>query len=290
VKKRTRQPLFVVWRISMEYKILFSDFDGTLRSDGKDISEGNRLAIAAACEAGKKIVLCSGRSWKSLSFYEDELGLNRPGDYGIAFNGGVIYGYTEKGRGVLHRFVMDNDVAREAISFLKKYEKELGFHLLVFGADDDLYAEEDIKKAKSFSEDRRLSIKFVNDFSEFDTGFMKILVHGRNEALLKIAELIKPKFGDKCNIVFSAGELLELLSTGVDKGQGLMNVCDYLKIPISQAIAIGDEANDAPMLTKAGLGIAVANASDAAKAAADVVLELGCGDDAVKYAIEKYLM
>ena len=46
---------------------------------------------------------------------------------------------------------------------------------------------------------------------------------------------------------------------------------DILQIPVCDSLAAGDAENDIPMLVSAGTGIAMINASDAVKAAADVV-------------------
>ena len=64
---------------------------------------------------------------------------------------------------------------------------------------------------------------------------------------------------------------LEIFPRGVDKGTALQAVCDALAIPAEKAIAFGDHEMDIPMLKKAGLGIAMGNAVDSLKEAADVV-------------------
>lgn len=60
---------------------------------------------------------------------------------------------------------------------------------------------------------------------------------------------------------------------GVDKASGLRWLCDYLGCSPDHAVAFGDGANDVPMLRLAGLGIAMQNAGEAAKGAANVVSE-----------------
>ena len=69
----------------------------------------------------------------------------------------------------------------------------------------------------------------------------------------------------------SADVFLEIFPRGVDKGTALQAVCDALAIPAEKAIAFGDHEMDIPMLKKAGLGIAMGNAVDSLKEAADVV-------------------
>ena len=49
-------------------------------------------------------------------------------------------------------------------------------------------------------------------------------------------------------------------------------------IPVEEFLAAGDSENDLEMIEAAGIGVAVANARDAVKAAADYVSEKGDGD------------
>lgn len=64
---------------------------------------------------------------------------------------------------------------------------------------------------------------------------------------------------------------LELCSPKVNKASGLAALTEHLGIDRKDVMAIGDGANDAAMLQWAGLGIAMENACEAAKAAADCI-------------------
>ena len=62
-------------------KIIFSDLDGTLLTDDKQISPGNREAIRAMTEAGHSFVIATGRPFESALKISSELGLNGEGCY-----------------------------------------------------------------------------------------------------------------------------------------------------------------------------------------------------------------
>ena len=85
-----------------------------------------------------------------------------------------------------------------------------------------------------------------------------------------------------------AGQL-EIVAPGVNKGAGLARAAALLGIPQEETIAIGDGENDISMLRWAGLGIAMANAPDNVKAAADVIAPV-CDEDGAAWAMEKYLL
>ena len=71
-------------------KILFTDLDGTLLNDEKEVTAGNQAAIDRALEQGHKIVVTTGRPLASGLDIAERIGLTKEGCYVIAFNGGQI--------------------------------------------------------------------------------------------------------------------------------------------------------------------------------------------------------
>merc|ERR1711869_142899 len=58
----------------------------------------------------------------------------------------------------------------------------------------------------------------------------------------------------------SPAPLVSIKAPGIDKATGLQKLCKHICIDLQNAVAFGDGTNDVPMLSVAGLGIAVANA------------------------------
>ena len=82
---------------------------------------------------------------------------------------------------------------------------------------------------------------------------------------------------------------LEISPRGVTKASALLKLTDKLGIPITHSAAIGDNFNDSHMLSIAGLGIAMGNAPEEVKQAADQVT--GTNNEAgVANAIRRYLL
>ena len=65
---------------------------------------------------------------------------------------------------------------------------------------------------------------------------------------------------------------LEISAKGTDKGKGLEKLCEFLNIPLSQTIVVGDADNDIEAMKKAGLAVAMENANERVKALADVIV------------------
>ena len=64
---------------------------------------------------------------------------------------------------------------------------------------------------------------------------------------------------------------LGITPKGVSKATGLEQICRLLEIPVSETIVFGDDINDLDMIRKAGIGVAMGDALEEVKAAADHV-------------------
>jgi hypothetical protein len=270
----------------MSYKILFTDLDGTLLNDHGQISAANREAVALAQAKGKQVVLCSGRSWRSLALFDEELGLNKPGNHGVSFNGGAVYHYTPDGMGFLLQQSLENALGLQIVKALKAFDADI----LVY-AGKELLAENESAEMQHYSQHIKIPAIVVEDFAKLNTDFVKILARGENQTLKHIEREMNRRFDPaRCNIVFSSDILLEFSPPNGHKGFGVHFLAKHLGIPMQSVIALGDEANDITMLQAAGLGVAVANAVPGAKAAADITLPYSNHQDALSHVIHTYLL
>ena len=74
----------------MERRILFTDLDGTLLDDQKNITPGNQAAIDEALALGHIIVISTGRPLASALIQAERLGLTKSGCYAITSTGANI--------------------------------------------------------------------------------------------------------------------------------------------------------------------------------------------------------
>ena len=82
---------------------------------------------------------------------------------------------------------------------------------------------------------------------------------------------------------------LEISAAGVDKGKGLLKLCEYLGLSPEKTIAVGDADNDVAILKTAGLSVAMGNALPQIRELSDVSVA-DCNHDGCAEAIEKYLL
>ena len=85
----------------------------------------------------------------------------------------------------------------------------------------------------------------------------------------------------------SESYFLEIMPSNINKAKSLAKLCEYAGATREELAACGDGYNDIPMIEYAGLGIAMANAKDPVKGAADVVT-LSNDEDGIAAAIHKY--
>lgn len=89
--------------------------------------------------------------------------------------------------------------------------------------------------------------------------------------------------------VWASDTSMEITHSAATKGNALLQLSRMLKIPLENILAMGDSGNDETMLRRAGLGVAMGNAPDSIKAAADAVTEHWLRDGAA-LAIEQYVL
>ena len=89
--------------------------------------------------------------------------------------------------------------------------------------------------------------------------------------------------------VWASESSMEITHSDATKGNALLQLSRLLDIPVENILAIGDSGNDETMLRRAGLGIAMGNAPDFVKTAADAVTESNLNDGAAM-AIEQFVL
>ena len=264
------------------YSAIFTDIDGTLFRSDLTIGNATREAVREAAGKGIRIVLCSGRYITGMARAQEQLGI--PVIYS-AINGALI----KDGGEYLRETMIGRKPYNEAASFLKgKAASIIAFCETRFAIDaDDSWYERQNRICGD--------IGFRMDISDADevesiTGERpyKILVKDNDEdKLSRLIGDLRSLLGDSARVISSGRNNLEVLPPGIDKSDAIRIIADHLRIPVSETAAFGDWDNDAGMLSAAGLGIAMANGSEKAKAAADHVT-LSNDEDGIAHALREY--
>ncbi len=268
--------------MELAYKLIVSDFDGTLRRTQGGISDENLNTIKRYVERGGIFALCTGRMPISILPYAKELGLK---GLVVSYQGANIQDIES---GLL---VRDERIDWKDAAGICEFMYEHDWHIHVYDADvlyvnkDDQYRAwyEKACDVRSILTEKNISKEVVaRQISPH-----KIIVICSAEERGEIIDLLTKKFGNEFYVTSSTENLIEILKRGCDKGKALEYLAQYYGIPREQTMAIGDNYNDAPMLRIAGKGVAVENGELALKQMADFITKT-CDEDGVAYAIKKF--
>lgn len=284
-------------------KLLFTDLDGTLLTDDKQILDVDMSAISKMLEEGHKLVLCTGRPLTSAKMLAKRYGFDRPGFFLVSFNGGLIYDYaTEKS--ILTRRISVDDV-----KFIMDRAHECGMHAHTY-AGDLVVSEHETEQLKTYCRIMQMDYLVVNDIREYfgsegvTSGMapnvpinvvvkppikVNIITPFDHGSLVDFRAEMRKTTAGKLFDVFSKPEMLEFSHMKSNKGDAVRFMADFYKVPLSSTIAVGDEENDCPMIEAAGVGVAMSNASEVAKKVANYVTVADNNHGGIAEVIQKFV-
>lgn len=245
----------------MGIRLCYFDVDETLVNPGRNIPKELHDALARCRERGIRLGLATGRKYDSARPYAQAVGADAPL---ILYNGARIQ-EPETGE-ILYDQKLDLPEVVAGLLLVKKH----GLHVNLY-LDDVIYIERETAVSRESAEKDGVVQKPVGDLAAFlKAEPTKLLIIGPGEKLMALwAEFDKQLH--RSEVVRSEPTYLEILPAGVSKGAALKKVSKITGVPLSDIAAFGDSNNDIEMLRAAGLGVAVGNALDNVKAAADYV-------------------
>lgn len=273
--------------IKSDPKALFMDLDGTLLNDQKEITEGNRRAIDSLLSKGHFVIITTGRPLVSAVIQARKLGLTGPGCCLIAYNGCTLYdSFAEK---ILFNDTIDLALAER----LFREAERRGLHIQCYDETRCLALENcDLSVLKRYCSRIDMNYRLIPDISSITYRPEKVMLidFDSHERLEKYREWVSSWASDLLDCKFSCPEYLEIMNKGRSKGAALLETADLLGLSLSDTYAVGDAENDISMIEAAGTGIAVSNATEAVKQAADHVTERDNNHDAVAELIERFVL
>lgn len=231
------------------------DGDGVMRRDIKD-------AVARIVAAGVPVVISTGRGWTSTDIIVDELQL--PPGWAVTANGAMLVTYPPLKIESEVRFDPADSIAKvfaAAPEAIIGVQEGLTWRVSRPFPEGELHGEVLIESLEELAS-RPVSRIVVRD-PHSSGAIFNGMVHSLG--LHEVAYFIG----------WSAW--LDIAPQGIDKAHGLQRVVDDLGFTAADVLALGDGSNDIEMLAWAGRGVALGDASETVKAAADHVT--GCFED-----------
>lgn len=273
----------------MDFRILAVDMDGTLLNSKKVISKENIEAINRAYEAGKYVVISSGRGVGEMRHF---FSLFPKMKYCISESGACLYDIIAKSS--IHQMVID----KAAVAQIVSYARQIDVMPQIYINSEAHLSEEQVKRLADYEMGHYYN-HFKNNTTivenAFDTceesGYYaeKICLYHRDIYARENTNQYIESLNLPITKAYSETTSVEITPPGADKGSALKLLCEHLNIPIEESIAMGDSENDFSMLDAAGLSVAVGNANEQVKAVCDIVT-VSNDEHGVAKIINKYML
>lgn len=257
--------------------LLFCDLDGTLLRDDCTISTEMKNALNRMTAAGHKLILSSGRPLPSVLEVSEQAGITYPNMLISSYNGALVYDCSSKTP------ILEYRLSGEDVAFIVTKAKEAGIHIhgytaseiVCYGMNEEL---------KFYTSRIHMPLKCVDDLAAaLSMGSTKLqTIHLTDKSVLeRFREELLSDAGlrARVQIVFSGSHYMEILPIEAGKGNALRFVTDYLPILRTHTYAVGDAQNDISMIKAAHVGIAMANATEDVKQAADIITKKTNNED-----------
>ena len=263
---------------SLPYRLCAIDLDDTLLGPDHTVSDRNAAAVRAVVAKGVVVVIASGRMHESTLRYVEQMGLETPI---ISYNGAMVKN-PHTGEIWMHDRI-GGEVATQVLEYARDHDLQLNYYL-----NDHFYSAAFTDWAKIYYERTHAPIEIVPEMYDTLQGTepTKMILIDTKEKTDSLVVPFRERFGDGLYVTKSNDEYLEMMPPLANKGVALAMVAAKFGFSASETLAFGDSYNDIPMLTWAGLSIAVGNAKPETKAAADRTVGSNA-DDGVGAALEQ---
>lgn len=266
--------------------------DGTLYStEISAIPASAMQAIEKARRNGHKVFICTGRSLAGNAQY-----LNLDVDGFIFGAGSMIYAGGKR--------IYDQPINASDVTRLKKrivscglgysleggagvYCDQPGYDRLLwyFSGGNGTYETQVARAMEACAYPEKWGSEEIDNI-------YKICALGKgkwDERYTKLASILEEPYILTNSLELANGEFVcgEITNKTITKATGIHQVLDYYNGELFDAIAIGDSANDIPMLKICAVAIAMGNAAQSAKDAADYITH-DILDDGIYHAFKHY--
>jgi 5-amino-6-(5-phospho-D-ribitylamino)uracil phosphatase len=277
----------------VDYRMVAIDLDGTLLHQDGTMGQRTSRALQAAVKQGIRVVVCTGRRFRTTLPILTELKLAVP----VIVHGGLLIKDAGTYETLYHSY-LPKDFSLEAIKFLKAHGVAPIVYVDLFSQGIDIYldnARDGHPFHLKYLERNRANCHFVGDVTQvFCPQTIHIGALADRLSLERLNVRIEREFGTTArhhimNNTNEEGAFLEIMSPGNSKWRALSRLIELEGFTAEQVIGIGDEVNDLEMIRHAGLGVAMGNAIPAVKAVANYITHSN-EEDGVAHVVERFLL
>lgn len=265
----------------MAIRLLLSDVDGTLVTHTKELTQAAIDATRAMQSAGIRLAVTSGRPPRGMRMLVEPLGLE---GMIAGFNGGV---FVRPDMTVIETHLLDPAVAAEALEAVLT----AGLDAWVYTADQWLIRDPKAPHVAREASTVQFAAEIVPEFTAAHlANCVKIVGVSDDHAKVEAGEAAaQAALGDRASSTRSQPYYLDITHPQANKGAVVDALAEMFGLKHEEIATIGDGGNDTLMFRRSGFSIAMGNASDAVKAAANVVTDTNERDGFAK-AVHKHIL
>ena len=248
-------------------KILFFDLDGTLLNSEGIVTEKTLSALKKAREAGVLLGLSTGRDVNSVETLLPKWKLDSIIDILVGTGGAEVA--DRNWNRIQSAFPLDGAHIHEIMDHYD--DMDVNFAIPYDGI---LYAPKDDRHIQSLSKADHVPYKVV-DFDAFLTEPKpKVMIVCDPETMDQVVERASTFANEryKSAALKTASILYEYMDPRISKPLGIQMAIEPFGMTLEDVCAFGDADNDHDMVLQAGIGVAMANGSDATKRVADFII------------------
>ncbi|WP_223590734.1 Cof-type HAD-IIB family hydrolase [Neobacillus bataviensis] len=255
----------------MNYKVVIFDIDGTILPHGKALSNATKDAIQRLKEKNMKVVIATGRAPYFSESIMEETGV----DSMIFFNGSYVFHEGKE--------LFKNTIEKQVLNKVHLLSND-NQHALTFLAGKSFKVTD---LSHPFVKEAYMNDSWVPELAPpqfwMNQDIYQLFLHCDLEEELsyqtKIPELDFRRWS-------SGAKTCDVNLTNSNKAVGITKLLERIGIAPDEAVAFGDGLNDIEMLSLVGMGVAMGNARDEVKQAANMVT-LSSEEDGVRYGLER---
>jgi hypothetical protein len=270
-----------------DIQLLVVDIDGTIAGLSNDIRTPVKQAIAAARSRGVKVAVATGRMYRSALRFHRDIGSTLPL---ICYQGAWIQDPAAEKR--LRHLPLSKQTALQLLDYFE--EPHLRSLLSInFYIDDRLYVPEITEATRLYAARSGIAITAVENLRRDIPGDpTKVLALCQNpEVLDGLLSSMRQRYTPaELYLTRSVATFFEATHPLANKGEAVKYLAEeLLGLQPQNVMAIGDNFNDLEMISYAGVGVAMGNAPDGVKAAANWVAP-DVEEDGAAAAIEEFVL
>lgn len=275
------------WGKTMIYRLLAINIDGTLLQSNGRLTKYTKEAIYYVSQKGIYVTLVTSRSFPSARKVAKALKLD---SYIVTHQGALISNAEDHSIYVKR---LSEDLTSDIVRFLEGFvcQIRLVHEKFSLANKSKLHHNMLAKTVLSSGDPVFYSHQFVDVLSdvllEEPVSPPKIEVYFEDKKDCADAMDVLGKLFDSIHLVQSNPFRIDILPNGVSKLNGLLYLGEKLGIKRSEMVAIGDNLDDLEIIDAVGLGVAMGNAPNELKFAADWVTRSN-NQDGVAYMIKEH--